>query len=75
MAAHVGTTTAQPALGRPIRIRRPRPRLVITFVILLVLTLVALAPAQVADAAHAACTIGNADHVSCGEALMLLGYP
>jgi hypothetical protein len=75
MAAHVGTTTAQPALGQPIRIRRPRPRFVLAFALLLVATLIALAPQQVADAAHAACTVGNPDHVTCGEALVLLGYP
>ena len=75
MAAHVGTTTAQPALGQPIRIRRPRPRLVLAFLVLLVAALVAAQPRAAADAAHAACTFGNPDHVTCGEALVLLGYP
>jgi hypothetical protein len=37
--------------------------------------IVAIAPRAVADAAHAACTYGNPDHVTCGEALVLLGYP
>lgn len=75
MAAHVGTTTAQPTLGAPVRVRRPRPRLVLGALLLTTAVIVAIAPRAVADAAHAACTYGNPDHVTCGEALVLLGYP
>lgn len=33
------------------------------------------APEAVSSAAHAACTIGTPDGTTCGEALVLLGYP
>ncbi|MCB0878128.1 MAG: hypothetical protein KDC46_04020 [Thermoleophilia bacterium] len=76
MAANVASTTAhQPSLALPVRVRRPRPRMVLALVILLVVALCAAAPEQVASAANAACTVGNPDTVTCGEALVLLGYP
>jgi hypothetical protein len=79
MAANL-TTSAPPALGparaRPRHHHRPlRPRTVLLLALLIVAAVVALAPERVADAAHAACTAGNPEHVSCGEALVLLGYP
>mgnify|MGYP000866635568 CR=1 FL=1 len=75
MATNLAHPTTQPALPRPIRMRSPRLRFVLAFVVLLVLTLLALALEQAARAADAACTAGTPDHVTCGEALVLLGYP
>ena len=73
MAAHGATST--PITFTTDRVRPPRPRVILALVVLLVVTLVATFPQQVADTAHAACTIGTAADTTCGEALVLLGYP
>ncbi len=74
MAAHATATSTPVPLVRP-RVQRPRPRFVVAFVILLVVAIVAAFPEQTAGVAHAACTLGNPEHVTCGESLALLGYP
>jgi len=56
-------------------VRRPGLRIVAWAVILVILLVVAAAPSQVQGAAHAACTLGTPSGTTCGEALVLLGYP
>lgn len=74
MAAHLTATTSSAPL-RTVRLRRPRPSRTLVVVSLLVAALVASYPQHVADAAHDLCTAGSPEHATCGEALVLLGYP
>ncbi len=76
MAANL-TTPATPTIG-PARVRLHHPlrtRTVVLLALLVVAALVAAAPERVVDAANAACTAGSPERMSCGESLVLLGYP
>ncbi len=78
MAAHAGRTVSGPVIapahGR-IRIPAPRPRTIALLVAFALVALVAVAPGEVVAAAHATCTIGMPEQATCGDALVLLGYP
>jgi hypothetical protein len=78
MAAHVGRTVTGPAIapahGR-IRIPAPKPRTIALLAAVALVALVATVPGEVAAAAHATCTIGMPEQATCGDALVLLGYP
>ena len=74
MTTHVAASSGPIPVPRP-RIRRPGSRSVAWLVGLAIAVVVAAAPQQVQAAAHATCTLGTPPGTTCGEALVLLGYP
>ena len=78
MVAHAGRTATGPSIapahGR-IRLPAPRPRAIALIVAIATVVLIALIPGELAAVAHATCTLGMPEQATCGDALVMLGYP